>query len=552
MHTPTAALAWELWRRHRQRVLAIVGIVLAFILVYPKLCALAGFNLDSPDALAEMGTKILSLHRDGALRIIQTLYLMFLVFGPTVAMLLTLLCVIWMFTFTEFDPNTKEAMKFPVRLFTLPVSTPFLFWRFLLGGLAAVVVLYASWVYCVRQPHVELFTVYQNCFGWMTLLVVAQGLVWALAAWPNARILASVAVLYGFLGSPARRDIFESPFVLPPLFLLGMVLARAGLQKMRHGQWQGWNWQWPFPALAARAGLRGPKQFASPAQAQLWFEWRRVARGMCFLFAALALGPVVIGVLVRVAAGLGPINQNDLSGFSVLLVLLTLLIPFCVWASPQRADLSFAMVRPLTSGGMVLPMLKAAAIGAVLSWLAVLAALSALPLLGNFGAVEESISPFPGVRAALVLGLVFLTWRAAAANLCFALPGSRWSASVPALLVLAFAAGILALFYMQQNDVYWDSFLRLVPILLLCLVAVKFLLAFLSFGVSLRRHLLTPRDVVHYLAAWILLAAALLGAMALARPGKELIFPLSLGVVLLVPLARIGFCPIALARGRHT
>ena len=55
-----------------------------------------------------------------------------------------------MFTFTEIDQKAKDPMAFPARLFTLPVSTPFLFWWLLLAGLAAVIVLYASWVYFVR------------------------------------------------------------------------------------------------------------------------------------------------------------------------------------------------------------------------------------------------------------------------------------------------------------------------------------------------------------------------------------------------------------------
>jgi hypothetical protein len=32
MHTPAAALAWELWCRHRKRVLIIIGLVLGFAL----------------------------------------------------------------------------------------------------------------------------------------------------------------------------------------------------------------------------------------------------------------------------------------------------------------------------------------------------------------------------------------------------------------------------------------------------------------------------------------------------------------------------------------
>jgi hypothetical protein len=56
-----------------------------------------------------------------------------------------------------------------------------------------------------------------------------------------------------------------------------------------------------------------------------------------------------------------------------------------------------------------------------------------------------------------------------------------------------------------------------------------------------------------YLAVWIVLVAVLLTlAVVLFHPGTGPLLPLSLSVVLLVPLARIGFCPMALARNRHT
>jgi len=101
------------------------------------------------------------------LRILRLLFLMFLVGGPMIAMVLSLLCVTWMFTFIEFNPNKKNPINFPARVFTLPVSTSFLFWFLYLGGMAAISMLYASWVYLVPLPKLEEFGVYQECFGWI-------------------------------------------------------------------------------------------------------------------------------------------------------------------------------------------------------------------------------------------------------------------------------------------------------------------------------------------------------------------------------------------------
>jgi hypothetical protein len=44
MHTPSAALTWELWLRHRTRLLVLAAVLLAFIMIYPMLCAIVGLD----------------------------------------------------------------------------------------------------------------------------------------------------------------------------------------------------------------------------------------------------------------------------------------------------------------------------------------------------------------------------------------------------------------------------------------------------------------------------------------------------------------------------
>jgi hypothetical protein len=415
--------------------------------------------------------------------------------------------------------------------------------------MVAIVVLYGSWVHFVRLPRDEMFGAYQNCFAWLTLLALLQAIVWALAVWPGTRTLLLIVVLFGFLSSPVWRNVFESPIQLPPLFLAGVVLARIGLQKMRHGQWQGWTWRWPFPAIVARKEWREPRRFASPAHAQLWFEWCRFTRILCIGVALLALVPFVI-LLVRVVAGLAPLQFETLLGFAGYLVVIPIFTHFCAGASPGRADQSFLLIRPLTNGEMLMAMLKAAAISTVFSWVVVLAALGAMPLLGDFQLAEQSVSVFPQCRAAIVLILIFLTWRLAAGNLCLVLSGSWWLVGELALVPLAIPGGLM-LFLLAENSGYSDSFRQLVTGLLAGLVALKFLLAFLAFRVSLKRGLLAPSSVVGYLVVWSLLVAAVLIPTLILFHDEEWILPVSLVIVLLVPLARIGFCPIGLARSRH-
>jgi hypothetical protein len=206
---------------------------------------------------------------------------------------------------------------------------------------------------------------------------------------------------------------------------------------------------------------------------------------------------------------------------------------------------------------MVMAMLKAAAVSAVLTWVAVGVALSFMPLLGDFHLAERNVSVFPGFSVAIVLGLIFLTWRMVAVNLCFVLAGNEWFAGAAVLLmVAACGAGANVISVLQQDQAHWSWFWRFLPKLLAFLVAVKFLPAFLVFRVALKRRLLAPSALLGYLAVWFWLVAGWLTALLLlSHLDKELILPvlpLSLAIVLLVPLARIGFCPIALAGDRHT
>ena len=554
MNTPTAALAREFWRRHRRRLVIIAVIVLGFILAYPFLCAAEGFNPDSRDAASEFARLLAPcLEHPMPLRIIQVLYLMFLIGGPVVAMALSLLCVIWMFTFTEVDPENRNPLAFPVRLFTLPVSTSFLFWRITISGLVTLLGLCALWNYGVHQPLFETFRTYQNTFVWMTLLVLAQATVWALAAWPFTRMLVLTVLLMLSL-SPAGRDLVESPLVLAPLFLLGLLLARISLQKLRHGEWQGriwYHWQSRFTRWIARAKLRGPRKFSSPAQAQLWFEWRRSAARGCLVTSILVLLPLLF-LAVRAACGYPPLQTDDLTAVTFILFGAPLVIFGLLSISPTRSDLPFMFTRPLTNSAIVASILKSTALSALLSWVAVLVATSALTWLGDYHRVLRQMSSFPARRVALVIGLVFLTWRSAAVNLGFVLTENRKASAAPVwALVLVWLAGTV-IFLLTQSGVRFGWFWNHLTAWAAALVAVKFLCAGQIYRTALKRRLLTRAAVRDYLIVWSLLVAALMATLLLlVKPDQTVIVPAGLGVILLVPLVRIGLAPLSLAWARH-
>lgn len=557
MHTPAVALAWELWRRHRLRLMAVGGLVLGFALIYPLLCAAAGFNPASSDPLGEIAKMAPEWGVGGPtmFRCFEILFMLFLVCGPWLAMIVSLLSVMWMFTLIEVDPKTK-ALTFPGRLFTLPVSTPFLSWSLVLSGMMSIVVLHGCWIYFVRLPHVEMFETYQPCLGWMTMLALAQGLVWALDGWPNTRMVLVVAVFFCLLFSPTQRQIFQSPYVLPPLFLLGVALARVGMQKVRHGQWQGWTAPMPLVTTRARAEIKGSRRFVSPTQAQLWLEWRRVSRPLCLYAAGLTFAPVAILLGMRFVFG-RPLQDNDLSAFVCYLPGVPLFVHFWFAISSPKTDLPFLMNRPLIDGEIMMPKLKTAAISTVVSWGFVLAALCVMPLLGDFSGVLRSASVPPEGWVVIAIGLIFLTWRFIPASLGFVLSGNRRLAEIPIWILLAiYLPGGMMLAALAQDEALWNSFCRLLPFLLAGLVALKFLLAFVAFRLSLKRRLLSQSALVGYLLVWFLIVAVLLMLLevmvSVSPPDRVPVLPVALGIVLLVPLARIGFCPIALSWNRHS
>jgi hypothetical protein len=200
--------------------------------------------------------------------------------------------------------------------------------------------------------------------------------------------------------------------------------------------------------------------------------------------------------------------------------------------------------------------LKGAAISTVLSWIIVFVALAGMPYLGDFSWLHWDIPVPPEYRAGLVIGLIFLTWRTFSVNLCFSRSGVRSLVDLPVLMFIALIPSVVTFVGLTSNEVIWNAMLKLAPLtptILACMVAVKLLLAFLGFRASLKRRFLTASAMLGYMVVWMLLVAALLMlVLHLPLPSKVWLLPVSLVVVLLVPLARISFCPIAIEHSRQT
>jgi hypothetical protein len=80
----------------------------------------------------------------------------------------------------------------------------------------------------------------------------------------------------------------------------------------------------------------------------------------------------------------------------------------------------------------------------------------------------------------------------------------------------------------------------------------KILIAVWAFGEANRRGLLSPRATVKYFAFWFLGTICLAAIASAICQGTAFPQPLvTEGAALLLPLARVGLAPLALAWGRH-
>lgn len=559
MRTPTTSLAWEFWKRHRNRLFLMAAVFLFFAAVYPTLCARAGLDLSAANFTDSVARWLVQIKEEAGatpLAMCRVLYMLFLMAGPAAAMALMMLCLVWMFTFTAPDPNTKDSLAFPTRLFSLPVSTPCLFWRFFLSGQLAMAACSAAWVYLVHLPQIENFKFLESGFGWMTFMALMQGLVWALSGWPNLRMLLMVATLFGFVAAP-NHDFYGSGFLHSPaclamLSVLGAALGWAGLEKMRCGQWQGWNWEQVLARFWARGAMKGPKKFSSPEQAQLWFEWRRNSRRLCLYTALIALTPVVMLILARVILFQNrSVDAGTLCGFVACLLALPLFLHFCFLIPRLTPDLQFMLGRPLTNGQLMTATVKSAGISTAVSFCIAAIGIGGVACLGDIRSVNATWKLQPQYWLAIIPAALLLTWRLTPANLCFLWSGQRRAQHAPALAVLGIYFCAIVFGVLNANEEYRKIFLRIVPALLVCLVILKFTFAAFSFRISIKRGLLSQFAAGVYLVVWLLIAAAVMLPVILVVHDTTWIFHLCLIIVLLTPLFRVGLCPIMLAWNRH-
>jgi len=560
MNSPFAALTWEIWCRQRKRLLTVLLVFLGFALFYSKLCAAIGLNLDSPNALDTIVEKLLPM-RGTWPELFQALALVFFACAPAACMVITLGYVVWVFTFTNLTP--QEPFSFPKRLFTLPVSTGFLASRLIACGAAAVFLVYLAWTQLVHLPHIYVFDGFNHGLNWITLLILAQAIVWSLDAFPFTRVLLLSVVVFFLLAHPDFQwyrslAAYQTAIQLLLIFM-GSVLAFVGLGKIRHGSWQRWFWAGWLPITSARTQLRGPKTFRSAAQAQFWFEWRRQGRKVFYIVCALTVVPVLL-VVPLLILNPGSASGDPTCGLCLYLLAVPGFIHCFHGISQERTMPQFMANRPLNNGEIIVAQWQAMALSAVLSWVVTLLLIGGVTWVGDLSVIKETLQSTPEYQhviqpllPVILLGLIIWTWACGVDRVWVGVTRGTWIHRVyGTILWIVIGLGCAWLFAVTHpNTPFRQTFFQILPALLAFLVLLKFLLAQWAFRAAFKRQLIARLTLIRYLGIWAALAAVLLAPVVVVCHQEKGMIPLYLGIILMLPLARIGFAPLALDRGRH-
>jgi hypothetical protein len=535
MHSPTLALSWRIWWRHRLGLAAVLLYLMATAVV---------FNL-LPSGTQE--------DRYGALLSIQIV--IGLIYVPAV----------FAFGF-ESQLDARES-GFPARLFTLPIRTSVLVGWPMLQGVAVVTLLWLAWARFVLPaagvevplgPTVLLAAAY---------VVVLQALLWSPFGLPWVRVVLAVVLLPVLAVSPLVGPALGMPdSVLLGLYAalipLGAAMAFVGVRRARMGEVPDWRGLFRAPWGVARTSVRQLATFSSAGRAQLWYERRCHFLGF----------PLVVGVCTALhlafvvwmeAEGVKPGVKEGVA-FLLIPILMAPLLSSSLGRTGGSSFLvsSFTATRPLSDAALVAAKLKVAGLATLAAWALVLVELA--PWLAQaerkemLSEVWHELQAYPPGRLAAIILLVpgvllLVTWRLLVENLWVSLAGRAWLSR--GVLVACGAMFLLAIILgtrLRDDPGLLDRFNDGLPWVAGGAACLKLLAAAMMGRALLRRGLVSPPALAKWLTLWALAAAGLFVLAYGAVPdGAAPVSLLASGAVLGVPLVRLAAAPLALAWNRH-
>ncbi len=480
---------------------------------------------------------------------------------------------------------------FPARLGTLPLPTRSLVvWPMLWG----TSILTLAWL---TLPWGVLRMIAGNDLGfpiwWLALLFAVvlawlQAIVWSPFPLPWLRALVAAPLVGAAIGMPpflhSAFDIGEGLAVallavqLPAAYLI----AVRGVGRARRGDVPCWNWPGWRAWLRWISATTARRPFLSPAQAQLWFEWRRCGLAFPLMTAASAIVwipmiPMTAQFIEDAAQGglpiVPPILLHEIGSRWLVVVQVLIFLPLMASAiGPELGKLpgrdrklvlsSFLATRPVSEGMLVRAKFETAALSALAGWGVAAAGLLLWFALGGraagmaeqFEAARQrhAAMPFWTTLTLLVAGSLALTWLQMVKGLWAGLAGRTWVRLGSAIGFGVFTALTSFAAWLAKSPEYWQTFADLLPWLAGGIVALKSLAAIWSLSRLKRNALVSPHVLIGALAVWSIVVIGLFVALRWLIPRE--VVPTSglvLGIVLLVPLTRLALAPLALAWNRH-
>lgn len=467
------------------------------------------------------------------------------------------------------DLSARQSI-FPARMFSLPVKTSSLVaWPMFYGTITVATMVFAASV-LARWPWELDVPLFGPALFAAAFLAWTQALMWLPYGLPAARPIVTVLWLIVFdavflLAVYLRISEPVMLAILAPQIPLAYLVARYAVARARRGDVPDWRPRFMRTAAVAGTAPLSGADFATPARAQLWFEWRRQGRTL----------PALVGIVLPFELSLLWIAR-DAPGLLLELLLLALITPPLMAsfaaatvskANPDARDSHamspFIATRPLSSADLIAARLKMAIWSTLATWLLVIVAVPlALIWSGAWPMVEERASRLVGivgmprtiVFALLVLaGLMGSTWKQLVQSMYIGLTGREWISRSTMLAALAFIVfiGPVVQWIVESKSAQAMSWHAL-PAIFATLVALKMLAAAVVAVRLARSGLLDDRTLVRGAVCWVAVVFALYGVLAWLVSGPLVPkYLLVLLAIVAVPLARLSAAPLALAWNRH-
>ena len=558
MRSPTAAVLSDIWMRSRTSFLLVTGTT-AFT------CLL---NLAFADRLSRSisgGENLLAVLNVGLLT-------------PVVVVLSMI------FSHQAFNSN-KGLTGFPARSFTLPITSLRLVAIPMVFGVSVIELFGLLWTTFIR-----IFEGRSAFFGVLlgALLVWSQTVLWLPASRAlRLAALGTVWITFAYLALTSVMPQEILPWFLKGNTVMGLLVGSAPLAfvlswilvtRQRSG---GFSRHPVYAQIERIAGILPgrTRNFASPATAQYWLEWRRSGYPLPVLVGVLLIATLL---MMRGTAGLPPGEIKDVrEGLVVWSLVMPIILAFLLgkllckpdfWTSDLVVP-PFIAAKPLATEEIVAAKMKAAARSTVLSWLLVLAFLAAsFPLWANtdvlpiFWMAWWPFHEYPrlfqyAIGAASLSGCMFLTWRFLVGSLWLGLSGNRKMRAltavpfvfIPVLLIGFHEVIDRPAFSWADYDLDW-IFSALIGTAAVGAIAKLWFSAFSWRNVArdrVRRYLIFWTVGTACLVALAIVVSPLVWGLFLPSDGAQVRTLLILIAVMAVPLARPGLATSSLERNRH-